>query len=935
MHYYLADESGCAIGDLAATGADAVNAYAYDGIVSINFTVSSTSGSCTKDRPQVVDASTVKRSSSASCPEGKALYQVKMATTDVTEVARLMEYRVHILRGSAAAYTLLGVQAGKLEDRNTYEATWCFDTNATYRLQGVGPNGGSGWRGSAISIVSDDHCVLVDRMEVTPDNAETSLLVSKEVVFKTSTTCTGTLLSIEDRERYCPFADSILQSCASVDISQADHCDYVCRTTGCDFGGYKAFGYSSDENGCCTSNTGALTLPFTVNAYNAADQVLPASGGNRNRFLGLSNRVVSGMLFHQTRKDVQGCDNRFLHIFPYCPSDSEDTRPFGVDPVFLSTSTMYNEDLEGSKCCQESAWEGKCFPPECGTYYNTTTSKGVPSLNARGIPYGFFHEDLDGVKDGFSVFFDINLSEEQALKFVDVIEYGFFLDQLTSQVTTVIGTYNGVLKYFAYFVVTFTYDEGGTIDVEADVQTVSVELYETTSDMVRLGFEAFFCVLVIFELISELREILDSYFKLGSVAYYFRSFWNYIDILSIIANCLCIVTWVLFQLRTAKDFNVSMAYDVYADYYANARVMKLKNDGEGLRRAMNDLNKIREATDFLNHYMTINGMNVFLLVIRTLNFCDFQPRMGIVTRTLNLAGSDLAHFFLLLLIIITAYSLMAHLLFGTRLEGFSTIWDSFQSCFNMMAFGDTDFSGDLLDNPKLASMGIVFYWSYGILVVLLLMNFLLAIVVDAFGEVKSQAGSAKSIPTELSELFISWIKSKKTQTSDKQLAKAIEALLDAAKPAGGNEHSESADAPVEADDSGLNGKMIERALVNTVTLAHIHRSGAADGMLSEARARELAAIAIDRVEGEGLRSVPGDEDEDPSARLEARLQEMQDAQTKALAAIAAAVEDLAADQRELRAEQSALSAALRNAARAARKTPAAGTAAPGPRRDDD
>ena len=230
----------------------------------------------------------------------------------------------------------------------------------------------------------------------------------------------------------------------------------------------------------------------------------------------------------------------------------------------------------------------------------------------------------------------------------------------------------------------------------------------------------------------------------------------------------------------------------------------------------------------------------------------------------------------------------------------------------------------------------MFYWSYGILVVLLLMNFLLAIVVDAFGEVKSQAGNAKSIPTELSELFISWIKSKKTQTSDKQLAKAIEALLDAAKPAGGNEHSESADAPVEADDSGLNGQMIERALVNTVTLAHIHRSGAAaDGMLSEARARELAVIAIDRVKGEGLRSVPGDEDEDPSARLEARLQEMQDAQTKALAAITSAVEDLAADQRELRAEQSALSAALRNAARAARKTPAAGTAAPGPRRDDD
>jgi hypothetical protein len=33
-------------------------------------------------------------------------------------------------------------------------------------------------------------------------------------------------------------------------------------------------------------------------------------------------------------------------------------------------------------------------------------------------------------------------------------------------------------------------------------------------------------------------------------------------------------------------------------------------------------------------YNTLNGINIFLSLLRFLKYCDFQPRLGVVTRTL-------------------------------------------------------------------------------------------------------------------------------------------------------------------------------------------------------------------------------------------------------------------------------------------------------------
>ena len=70
----------------------------------------------------------------------------------------------------------------------------------------------------------------------------------------------------------------------------------------------------------------------------------------------------------------------------------------------------------------------------------------------------------------------------------------------------------------------------------------------------------------------------------------------------------------------------------------------------------------------LQRYFALNGINILLLIARILKLMDFQPRLGVVTRSLWLAGPDLIHFFIVASMVFIGYSMMAHLIFGNVIE---------------------------------------------------------------------------------------------------------------------------------------------------------------------------------------------------------------------------------------------------------------------------
>jgi hypothetical protein len=74
---------------------------------------------------------------------------------------------------------------------------------------------------------------------------------------------------------------------------------------------------------------------------------------------------------------------------------------------------------------------------------------------------------------------------------------------------------------------------------------------------------------------------------------------------------------------------------------------------------------------------------------------EFQPRLGLVTRTIALAWTDLSHFLLLFGVVLCGYATVGFLVFGSSVSSFSSWGDSLSNL--MLTFmGDTAVSTGLL-----------------------------------------------------------------------------------------------------------------------------------------------------------------------------------------------------------------------------------------------
>ena len=94
------------------------------------------------------------------------------------------------------------------------------------------------------------------------------------------------------------------------------------------------------------------------------------------------------------------------------------------------------------------------------------------------------------------------------------------------------------------------------------------------------------------------------------------------------------------------------------------------------------------------------------------------------------------------------------LIFGNSLHWFSSFGASINTCFEMLLGEFAGVSADLRALGGLqAAAGSLFFWSFELLVFLVLLNFLLAIIVDAFCAVKEATKETTGIHVELARLL--------------------------------------------------------------------------------------------------------------------------------------------------------------------------------------
>lgn len=166
--------------------------------------------------------------------------------------------------------------------------------------------------------------------------------------------------------------------------------------------------------------------------------------------------------------------------------------------------------------------------------------------------------------------------------------------------------------------------------------------------------------------------------------------------------------WVDFYGAWATAYNPQERYNVYQDLSAKANF--LRANASGMEEMLRFFDETDQMSTKMLDYMALNGIALIMVVLRVLKVLDFQKRMGLVTRTIANASTDLAHFAVLFSCIFALYSALAYITFGSSIIGFSTIPRSFNTCFSIL-LGEITVVEELFMHPSI-NAAVLFYYRY-------------------------------------------------------------------------------------------------------------------------------------------------------------------------------------------------------------------------------
>jgi hypothetical protein len=251
---------------------------------------------------------------------------------------------------------------------------------------------------------------------------------------------------------------------------------------------------------------------------------------------------------------------------------------------------------------------------------------------------------------------------------------------------------------------------------------------------------------------------------------YFCNPWHWLDWFSAIGGGVIILLWILFlvALNQIQDqaMNVVELRPNQVDTASNRFTFSTET------RRLDYLDKIAVLHQnvatmavFLMWYRLFICWYVIIVMVRFFQAFLAQPKLAIVTNTIIKSMPDVFHFLIVLLLVMLAYATAAVFLFGHRILGFSELHFAFNKCLLIM-LGDFDFSE--LSNEHLVTASIWFV-TYMILVALIMLNMLLAIIMDLYTEVKADADDQEPLWTQLANTMAdlvhkkNWVKFSKVE----------------------------------------------------------------------------------------------------------------------------------------------------------------------------
>jgi hypothetical protein len=500
---------------------------------------------------------------------------------------------------------------------------------------------------------------------------------------------------------------------------------------------------------------------FNYNKNNTQNTYFPNYDDPRERFFrGTGNKMIAGVLISQKRFVGRRCrprDTKRFDTFFNSEStaicidddklDEQNLAPFGADPVFLPSSSMFVEAevknkkkifKKGNEINQWGKVLGKASPEQAASYSD---------LNKGGNPYGFkVSNDIKLAKEfGHAILFQNNLQASDALKLTNFLKEGFYLDALTRSVKVTYLTFNAYDKSYHKFNAVFqlSFPTGG-IEVKYDHHSFSVDPYFENSILWPLQAVYWFLVFL-----TAAEEIKEMFIACTHGNNYFANGWNYAEVACVLFQTFNFVYWWTIQSRR-DNFLPKDQYVVYPlQKYKVGGLLHDRNETE-FNAALKMYAEAEYMTTALGNYETIQVTVLFILLLRWFKQLDFHPEFGVITRTCAQSWKSLSQWLVVFLVVQIVFILGGYYSFGQTVAEFSTLTDTIFVQYQLLN-GDLSILASLWQTNNLSVSPIAAYtyvFTYYVIVFIVMLNVLLGIVIDAYTDQRDRAAEDPLTPDE-------------------------------------------------------------------------------------------------------------------------------------------------------------------------------------------
>jgi len=336
------------------------------------------------------------------------------------------------------------------------------------------------------------------------------------------------------------------------------------------------------------------------------------------------------------------------------------------------------------------------------------------TINPQRIRYLYIHDDVGDI-------------QTQVMQ----LQNEGWLDEKTQKVEVAYAVYNGEYGLHTIITCNFFWSRGGRVWKRVIPQSSWANWYSQWSNFIFDGLWFIsICFIITFEVFEVLKVVKESSGK-NSVCSEYWQFWNVVDWVSVF-SALLILYLVYNHLKNVRKVN--------RDLSVLSEIDQLKNLQDWRAKGAEYIENLLFCVQYLRMCYLMLFVYPCIIFLRLLKTFHSQERFSTLTRTLIGAAPDLAHFAFIVGSVFIMYVVGAVVLFGREEKAFTTAWRSANTCFRIMQ-GDWDWD-QMGQIGRLDAM--VWFLPFSILLFTILMNMLIAILMEAYQKTVREIGNAET-----------------------------------------------------------------------------------------------------------------------------------------------------------------------------------------------